>query len=134
MNTYNNHKRNGRINVQDYVGNRYLGQDDLDGEIVVTITNVVAETVSEEGEEKLVAHFEEIKKPLILNKTNLRRLAKIFRSKWADTWEGPVTVYVDPEVEMQGRVVGGIRVKPALGNGTARGAEHEGSSDEVDIF
>jgi hypothetical protein len=122
MNTYDNDKRNGRINVQEFIGSRYLGQEDLDGETVVTLTHVVPEQVLEGDDDKLVAYFAELKKPLILNKTNLRRLANIFGTKWADAWLGPITVYVDPDVEMQGKVVGGIRVKRAT-NGASRRAE-----------
>lgn len=122
MNTYDNEKRNGRIDVQEFIGSRYLSQEDLDGETVVTLTHVVPEQVLEGDDEKLVAYFAELKKPLILNKTNLRRLTNIFGTKWADSWQGPITVYVDPDVEMQGKVVGGIRVKRAV-NGAARRAE-----------
>ena len=81
MNTYDNDKRNGRINVQEFVGSKYLSQEDLDGEMVLTVTHVAPEQVLEGDDEKLVAHFAEIKKPLILNKTNIRRLASIFASK-----------------------------------------------------
>ena len=121
MNTYNE-KQNGRINAQDFIGSRYLGQEDLDGEMVLTLTHVVPEQLLEGDDEKLVAYFAEIKKPLILNKTNLRRLANIFGTKWADAWQGPITVYVDQDVEMQGKVVGGIRVTRAT-NGASRRAE-----------
>ncbi len=121
MNTYDNDTRE-RINVQEFIGSRYLSQEDLDGELVVTLSHVVPEQLLEEDDEKLVAHFKEKVKPLILNKTNIRRMAKIFGSKWADTWQGEITVYVDPDVEMQGKIVGGIRVKRAT-NGAARSAE-----------
>jgi hypothetical protein len=49
---------------------------------------------------------------LILNKTNIKRFARIFDTGDTKAWRGPVTLYVEPGVEYAGRVVGGLRVRP----------------------
>ena len=70
----------------------------------------------------LVAQFAEFEKPLILNKTNIKRLANLFESVNTATWRGVITLYVDEEVEYAGVAVGGIRVKPLqrAANGVSR--------------
>jgi hypothetical protein len=71
-----------------------------------------------------------------LNSTNIKMLANVFRSTNTADWRGPVTLYVDENVEYAGRTVGGLRVKPAGRNGAARGTEHGlgRASNEVDVF
>lgn len=100
-------------NADDFLGGNYLRKEDLDGPVSVTITNVWSEAVLNAGRKKLVVSFREFEKPLILNKTNIKRLARIFGTGDTVTWRGPVTLYVEAGVEYAGRVVGGIRIRPA---------------------
>ncbi|MCA8939358.1 MAG: hypothetical protein KDB07_06110 [Planctomycetes bacterium] len=81
------------------------------GPIVVTITDVWSEVFRNSPLKKLVVGFQETK-PLILNKTNIRRLANIFKTGDTARWRGPVTLYLEGEVQYAGQIVGGIRVKP----------------------
>ena len=120
MKTYNDEYTQAP-NADDFLGGNYLRKEDLDGPISVTITDVWSEAVLNAGRKKLVVSFREFEKPLILNKTNIKRLARIFGTGETVTWRGPVTLYVEAGVEYAGRVVGGIRVRPAKAKSEPRG-------------
>ena len=61
---------------------------------------------------------------LILNKTNTRLLVRLFGTTDTAAWRGPITLYVENNVEYGGRVVGGIRVHQARAvNGHAQKAK-----------
>ncbi len=113
MNTFDNETTNAAPNANDFIGGNYLKKEDIDGARIVTLTDVWSEAVLSAGRKKLVVSFREFEKPLILNKTNIKRFARIFGTGDTKAWRGPVTLYVEPGVEYAGRVVGGIRVRPA---------------------
>ena len=96
----------------DFLGN-YLKKEDVNGRPVVKIVNVSAESVEGKEKDMLVVHFAESKKPLILNKTNIKSLSEIFGSYNTGIWRGQVTLYVDDNIIFAGRKVGGIRIAPA---------------------
>jgi hypothetical protein len=51
-------------------------------------------------------------KPLVLNKINIRRLVAAFNSNESDEWiSKTIQLYLDPDVEFGGEVVGGIRLR-----------------------
>lgn len=100
-------------NAADFLGGNYLKREDMQGPIVVTITAVWSEVLRNSPRKKLVVSFHEIPKPLILNKTNIRRLANIFQTGDTARWRGPITLYLESEVQYAGQIVGGIRIKPA---------------------
>ena len=133
MNTYDKREAVG-LNAFDFLGS-YLGKEDIEGETVVTIVDVEAEEMPGSNRRKLVVQFTEYEKRLILNSTNIKILSKVFHSSNTAHWRGPVTLYVDEDVEYGGRTVGGLRVKPAGRNGAARSSEHGMSrpSDEADF-
>jgi len=112
MNTIDNEKTEAP-NANDFIGGNYLKKEDVDGAMTVTLTDVWSEAVLNAGRKKLVVSFRELEKPLILNKTNIKRFARIFGTGDTTVWRGPVTLYVEPGVEYAGRVVGGLRVRPA---------------------
>lgn len=112
MNTYEDDNKQAP-NANDFLGGNYLKKEDIEGPITATITDVWSEVVLNAGRKKLVVSFREFEKPLILNKTNIKRFARIFDSGDTTKWRGLVTIYVEPGVEYAGRVVGGIRVRPA---------------------
>ena len=113
MNTFDNETTKAAPNANDFIGGNYLKKEDIDGARIVTLTDVWSEAVLSAGRKKLVVSFREFEKPLILNKTNIKRFARIFGTGDTKAWRGPVTLYVEPGVEYAGRVVGGIRVRPA---------------------
>ena len=121
MNTYDNRENIG-LNAADFLGS-FLGKEDLQGETIVTIVDVTADEVPGETRRKLVAQLAEYEKRLILNSTNIKMLCKIFRSTNTAHWHGPITLYVDEDVQYAGKAVGGLRVKPAGRNGAPRGTE-----------
>ena len=133
-NAYDNSDNVG-LNAAEFLGS-YLGKEDIHGEAIVTIVDVTAEEMPGSTRRKLVVQFAEHEKRLILNSTNIKILSKLFRSTNTAHWRGPVTLYVDQDVEYAGRIVGGLRVKPAGRNGAARGAgQGLGSpSGEADIY
>jgi hypothetical protein len=52
-------------------------------------------------------------KPLVLNATNSKVMAKMMDSKFVDDWAGAIVeLYIDPNVKMKGEIVGGVRIKP----------------------
>ena len=115
MKTYEQEERNQAPDARDFVDGNYLLKEDIEGPTVVTIEDVRDEDVKGSQRRKLVAYFREFTKPLILNKTNIKRLANIFKTSNTGLWRGPVSIYVDETVEYAGQTVGGIRVQPATG-------------------
>lgn len=85
---------------------------------IVTIEKTAYEkVVGDKGrtEEKMVMHFKEDVKPLILNKTNPKIIAELFRSPMLSDWDNKkIQLYFDPSVKFGRDVVGGVRVRPFL--------------------
>lgn len=110
--------------VGDMIESKYLKQSDVDEEVLVTVEKVGKGNIAKEGDEpeyKWMVRFKEFKKPMILNSTNIKRLAKACESEDTDDWVGKqVTLYVDPDVEFAGNVVGGLRIKGTPIRGSRR--------------
>lgn len=52
-------------------------------------------------------------KPLVLNATNSKTMAKMTGSKYVEDWAGTVIeLYIDSTVKMGKEIVGGVRIKP----------------------
>ena len=109
-----NNEKTVAPNANEFLGGNYLRKEDLHGEQIVTVTEVWSEALLNASRKKLVMAFHELEKPLILNKTNIKRMVRIFGTGDTSAWQGPITLYVEHDVEYGGRVVGGIRVKPAI--------------------
>lgn len=101
--------------VGDMIESKYLKQSDVEGETPVTVVKVGRANVAKENEEpeyKWLIRFQEFSKPMVLNSTNIKRLARACGSDDTDDWTGKrVVLYVDPDVEFAGNVVGGLRIK-----------------------
>lgn len=101
--------------IGEMIESKYLKQSDVQDEIVVTIEKVGKANVAPKGEEpefKWLVRFNEFPKPMVLNSTNIKRLAKACASDDTDEWTGKqVVLYVDPDVEFAGNVVGGLRIR-----------------------
>jgi hypothetical protein len=111
MNDYDDNTNNAP-NANDFLGGNYLGKEDLDKPVLVTVENVWAEAVLNSGRKKPAVQFQEFEKPMILNKTNIRRFSRIFNTRDTSQWRGQVVLYVDESIEYAGKVVGGLRVRP----------------------
>lgn len=93
----------------------YFGSWDIDGDsIEVEITSVAQDIVvssTGEKEECIIAQLKN-HKPLILNKTNCKTIAKIFESNYIEDWTNKKIVLVIEKVRAFGSVVDAVRVKP----------------------
>jgi len=124
--------------VGDMIESKYLKQGDVNDEMIVTIEKVGRGNIAKEGDEpehKWMVRFQEFKKPMILNSTNIKRIAKACGSEETEDWTGKqVTLYVDPDVEFAGNVVGGLRIKgtPVRGSTKVKGAPGTALSDMDD--
>ena len=96
---------------------KYLGEADFkDGqEIAVTISSITEGVVtSTEGRSnKIVVHFKENCKPLVLNVTNSKAIVKVTKKKEVQDWKGHrILLYIDPKVKAFGEIVSAVRVRP----------------------
>ena len=99
--------------VEELDKSRYLKGDDVGEEGKVLKIARATALEFENGDVKAVLHFQGDSKPMILNKTNRKRLAKMFESTKVSDWTNKaVCVFFDRMVEYKGEIVGGLRVKP----------------------
>ena len=98
--------------VNQMIPSTYLRKEDIDDEMVVTLGHVNLETMPD-SEQRWVLSFGETEKGLVLNNTSIRTLGSAFGED-TDDWVGrKVVLYVDPNVSFKGKVVGGLRLRPA---------------------
>lgn len=102
-------------NINQMIESKYLKQADVEAETEVTIVKVGQINVAKEDEQpdmKWAVRFQEFKKPMVLNSTNIQLLAKACDSEDSEDWVGKkVVIYTDPNVTFGGKLVGGLRVK-----------------------
>lgn len=104
------------MRASDMIESKYLKQSDVDGEVIVTIAKIGKGNVAQEDqpeELKWMIKFSEMKKPMVLNSTNIQILANVCGDD-TDDWIGKeIILYVDPNVSFGGKVTGGLRIKSA---------------------
>ena len=87
-------------------------------DLIATIDYVQKEKVTGVGgktEEEVVAHFSDGNKPLILNKTNMKTIQKIYKTPYIEDWRGrKIQIYYDPTVKFGRDTVGGLRIRPIV--------------------
>ena len=107
--------------ISKMIPSNYLKTGDIQadgeaGELDVTIADVRQEELRVDGGEtksKWVCYFEEVERGLVLNKTNIEKLAKLCGSEMSEDWTGMrVRLYVTP-VQFRGEEVDAIRIKRA---------------------
>ena len=107
------------MHISDMTAGNFITKNDVDPPKIVTIRSLKKVNLAREGQEpkiKWSIAFEELDKPMVANKTNLKRIAKILGEE-SDEWIGQrICLYFDEEVEFGGEQVGGIRVRPATKN------------------
>lgn len=101
------------------VESKYLSEEDLpvEGDLLVTMTDIQKQTVGqgEKAQNKWILFFKEVKKGMVLNSTNIKTLTNLFHSDDSDDWMGQkIAVWYNPDVEMMGEIVGGIRIRAKL--------------------
>ena len=92
---------------------KYLRKEDINGEVQLQIANIKIEQVDENdpNSNKPVCYFHGHTKGLVLNKINSEILAHNFSDNIEAMLGQTVTLYVDPNVMMSGRLVGGLRIR-----------------------
>lgn len=96
----------------------YLGAYSLEEgkDLTVTIVDIKKEPVKGEGgrvDECVVAYLNN-QKPMILNRTNCKRIAAIYKTPYIEDWKGKqITVYVD-NTSLRGEMVECLRVRSAV--------------------
>ena len=101
------------MKLSEMLPSKYIKQGDIDGPTLVTIKKLTTADVSQNqtGDMKWVVVFAELDKPMVLNSTNLKRIAKAHGDD-SDDWIGKqMVLYVDEDVEFGGEVVGGLRLR-----------------------
>lgn len=99
---------------------KFLTKDDVgeDG-LVLTIKGFRMETLKgdESEEDKMVLHFVEDVKPMVLNRTNAQLVGVCTGAKTAGEARGKqIVVYNDPTVSFGGKITGGLRIKKVTGS------------------
>jgi len=111
----------------DIIKSNYLTKDFVGDEgthlTIDKILNEKIRTNSGEAETKPVLYFRENVPPLILNKTNVRRLRHYFSQADGpgDLYGEVVCVYFDPTIEFAGKITGGLRIRPPADNSEQQG-------------
>lgn len=98
---------------------KFLTKDDVgeDG-LVLTIKGFRMETLKgdDSEEDKMVLHFMEDIKPMVLNRTNAQLVGVCTGAKTAGEARGKqIVVYNDPTVSFGGKITGGLRIKKVAG-------------------
>lgn len=101
---------------------RFLSKADCNPPILVTINHAEKVNIAQEGQGldlRWTLFFDGHEKGLIIKPINYQLIAQITGSEDTDHWTGhKIVLYVDPTIQMQGKLVGGVRVrapkKPAI--------------------
>jgi hypothetical protein len=98
------------MNVNKLFPSKYLKAGDIDDDRKVTIERLRVEKMENDGTEKPVLYFAGSDKGLVMNKTNALVLASAFGDD-IDGWAGKKCVLYTVQVDFQGKLVDGIRVR-----------------------
>ena len=95
----------------------YLSKDDVGEQgMNLSIAGFKIESVGSgsDAEDKCILVFQESEiKPMIVNKTNMQRIKHVTGAETTGQARGKtINVYNDPMIEYQGKLTGGIRIRP----------------------
>jgi hypothetical protein len=112
------------MRIGDQFPSKYLKAADAEeGDLNMTIARIKMEIVGigKGAENKPVVYFKEHEKGIVLNKTNASMISKIAKSDDTDDWIGVSMRIVAADVEYQGELMRGLRVREPkkLGKPTA---------------
>lgn len=101
-----------KLTNPDYLGSWDFAKGE---ERVLTINNVNQQEVFNQSSGKkemcTVAHFQEKSKPMILNKTNCKMIAKLYDTPFIEKWSGcKILIGVD-KVKAKGELVEALRIR-----------------------
>lgn len=107
----------------------YLGAYSINGQdLIGTIKQVKKEVVtstSGKKQECTVCYFEELEKPMILNKTNCKIIAGVYKSPYIENWVGKKIALYKSKVNAFGEEVEALRIRSKIPD-----AEKPSLSDE----
>ncbi len=86
-------------------------------ELRLTIKNVQKEMVTStdgNAQECVVCYFERAKKPMILNKTNMKIIEKLHGTPYIEEWIGKDVIIYTAKVKAFGEKVDALRIKNKL--------------------
>ena len=101
------------MNANELCPPPHLAASDIEGETLVTIKGVAFAEVGEERTKKGIVIFEEYTRGLIVNRTNLKRIAAIHGGQ-TDGWVGKTIKLFATETEFGGHTVPCIRVREGV--------------------
>lgn len=104
-----------KLTNPDYLGAYSLATENGYAEKVVTIDHVQQDTVVGNDGKKEVCMLAHLvgEKPMVLNATNCKAIAKVAGSSFVEDWSGvSITLYVQQNVKAFGDVVDALRVRP----------------------
>jgi hypothetical protein len=103
------------MKISQMTESKYLKGGDVQPAKLLTFRMFKKENVAKKDEQpefRWIAYFDGNDKGLVLNKTNLARAARAMGSEDTDDWIGKqIVAYFDENVEYQGKLVGGIRLR-----------------------
>lgn len=101
--------------THEMIESKYLKKEDVDRPLLVTVNRLEKQNLAQEGktpEMLWCMYFAELSKPLVLKTTNIQLCEMALGSDDTDDWLGKkLVLYTDPNVSMNGKLVGGIRVR-----------------------
>jgi len=97
----------------------FIGAYELMGvtdELTVKITKVIKESVKNMngGDEDCTVAYLENQKPMILNATNCKTIAKIYNTPYIEDWAGLKITLIVQQVKAFGDIVDALRIKQAI--------------------
>lgn len=122
------------MKIGDMIESKYLKQSDVDDVVTVTVQSLKKVNVARDDEDpdyKWTVKFNEFPKAMVMNVTNLKRMAKALGDDSDDWIDGTVQLYVDPDIEFGGNVVGGLRIRGILKQKTSAVYGKKPSDDDV---
>lgn len=106
------------MKFSDLDNSKYLSKKDVpDTGLDLTIAGFELVQLKD-GQKPAMSFREPGVKPMLVNKTNRNRLSQLFKTDESRNMVGrQINVWHDPNVEMGGELVGGLRVRPCVGHG-----------------
>ena len=108
---------NNKTNWKKLANKDYLGSWDIEGssDLVLTIRNITQKEVKNpqgKDEEVIVCEWKENYKPMILNVTNCKAIAKAYNSEYIEDWIGKRVALFTTMVSSFGDTTEAIRIRP----------------------
>src|ERR1022692_3281424 len=103
------------MNLNELFPSNYLTKEDVPSPRVLVMSGVTRKEVWRKNGKQMavVLQFNGNVKPMVLNKTNARIIARIYGNDTAMWTNKPIEIYHDPNVMLGRERVGGLRVRAA---------------------